>query len=203
MKIETLEIAGFGSAFKALRLPFGKECRSFSFDTNEVFKVDDESRLAFMGTNFSPQETKEFVIELVCDSNVYIHTKDLALLQSLIKRGDEHAKVMRGIIVYAEITAPVYWWAELETYKAGHERLCSESTMHIDCRKLQGEELQKAKADIPMGKELTKIDFFSYQCLRNMYKQRQNHRLPEWNDTFCKWVESLPLAKELILIEKE
>ncbi len=194
MEIKTLEIAGFGSALKALRLPFGKECRSI-IDTDGRMSEIDEIDKDFWG---------ELIDGIsVCFSNhsdVYFNDKDLTLLQSLIKRGDEHAKVARGIIVYAEITAPVYWWAEMECYRAGHERLCSESTMHIDCKGLKGEELQKAKADIPMGKELTKIDFFSYQCLRNMYIQRRNHRLPEWNDTFCQWLESLPLFNELILV---
>ena len=40
----------------------------------------------------------------------------------------------------------------------------------------------------------------NYAELRNIYFQRKNHRLKEeWQDTFCKWVESLPYAKELIL----
>ena len=40
----------------------------------------------------------------------------------------------------------------------------------------------------------------NYAELRNIYFQRENHRLKEeWQDVFCKWVESLPYAKELIL----
>lgn len=40
----------------------------------------------------------------------------------------------------------------------------------------------------------------NYAVLRNIYRQRKNHRLPEWHD-FCSWVETLPYAKELITIE--
>jgi hypothetical protein len=44
----------------------------------------------------------------------------------------------------------------------------------------------------------------NYAELRNMYFQRRKHRLEEeWIDTFCKWVESLPYAKELIMLEAE
>jgi hypothetical protein len=128
--------------------------------------------------------------------------KDLKLMKTLIKRGDEHAKVIRGIIAYAEIEAPVYWWCEMETYRAGHERLSSASTMHVECRGLAGEDLVKAKSEIPMGKTLKKIDFFSYQCLRNIVKQRKGHRLPEWA-TFIEWIKSLPFAEQLILIGLE
>ena len=84
----------------------------------------------------------------------------------------------------------------------GHERLASESTMHIDCRGLSGSELQEAKSAIPMGKELTKVDMFSYQALRKMVMQRHDHRLPEWHE-FIDWVRTLPFAEELILVDLE
>lgn len=183
--IKTLEIAGFASAVQALRLPFKKECRSLCTTT---MKFNDDKGM------------DEPYIE-TC-SVVDFEPKDLHLMSTLIKRGDEHAKHIRGVIVYAEIDAPVYWWCEAETYRTGHERLCSESTMHCDCKGMSGEELVKAKSEIPMGKMLKKIDFFSYQCLRNIVKQRKGHRLPEWAE-FIDWVRTLPFAKELILVGLE
>ena len=133
------------------------------------------------------------------DWYVGVDSRDMELLMRLVKAGDEHAKVLRGVVVWARMTLPVYIWCELETYRAGHERLMSESTMHIDCKGLSGEELQRAKASIGMGKELTKVDFFSYQCLRRIWQQRKNHRLPEWHN-ICEWIESLPMAEELITV---
>lgn len=123
----------------------------------------------------------------------------MKLLKSLIKRGDEHAKVLRGIIAYAEIQAPIYFWWDLETYIVGHQRLCSESTMNQECKGLTGEELQKVKGSIPFGREVTKIDYFSYQTLSRICKQRKNHRLPEFHQ-FIDWVHTLPLS-ELIFTE--
>ena len=189
MKIETIEIAGFAGALTALRLPFGKEERSDIHAKIDPFIAID---------NITKEETKY----VAWHGHVNIHNKDLALMQTLVKRGDEHAKVVRGINVWAKITAPVYWWAEEETYRAGHERLASESTMHIDCKGLSGKELQEAKAAIPMGKELTKVDMFSYQTLRRIVAQRHNHRLPEWH-TFIDWVRTLPFAEELIFVGLE
>jgi hypothetical protein len=178
--IESLEIAGVRSALEALRLPFGKECRS-------------EAVNEYVGWVNEPE-----IINFNSSSHINIHPKDMLLMSTLVKRGDEHAKVVRGIIAYAKITAPVYWWSEMETYRAGHERLSSESTMHIDARGLSGNKLVEVKKNIPMGKMLTKVDFFSYQCLRNIVKQRHNHRLPEWH-LFVDWVKALPFADELIL----
>jgi hypothetical protein len=176
IQIRTIEIAGFASAVQALRLPFGKECRSVAY-----------------------QEHHASSEEINHKTSVFLDSKDLHLMSVLIKRGDEHAKVVRGIMVYAEIAAPVWFYRELETYRIGRERLSCESTMHIECRGLGGEELEKAKDEIPMGHIQKTVDVFSYQTLRRIYIQRRNHRLPMWKD-FCKWIETLPFANELILI---
>ena len=200
MKIETIEIAGLAGALTALRLPFGKDVRSriehfcdtyLDITDMDVEKAEDTYEVTMTGhTRFTS------------NTHIAIEPKDLSLMTTLVKRGDEHAKVVRGINVWAKITAPVYWWAEEETYRAGHERFASESTMHIDCKGLSGKELQEAKAAIPMGKELTKVDMFSYQTLRRIVAQRHNHRLPEWH-TFIDWVRTLPFAEELILVGLE
>jgi hypothetical protein len=52
----------------------------------------------------------------------------------------------------------------------------------------------------PAGFELTARLTTNYRCLKNIYAQRKNHRLPEWR-AFCSWIETLPYAKELILCE--
>ena len=50
----------------------------------------------------------------------------------------------------------------------------------------------------PAGFELTARLTTNYRCLKGVYSQRRNHRLPEWRE-FCKWIETLPYAKELII----
>ena len=195
MKIEVIEIAGFASALKALHLPFGGKEKS---EIDAYFNLSQD-RLYEDFAEKTYQGDFEMVDSIEYGSHCIISPADISLLTKLVKAGDEHAKVLRGVIVYAKITAPVFWWCEEETYRAGHERLCSESTMHIDMKGLSGEELVKAKSEMPMGKELTKIDFFSYQALRNIYKQRRCHRLPHWH-TFCDWIKTLPFAEELITV---
>ena len=54
----------------------------------------------------------------------------------------------------------------------------------------------------PAGFELTARMTTNYRCLKNIYNQRKDHRLPEWRE-FCKWIETLPYAKELMLIGDE
>lgn len=77
-KVNTIEIGGLGAALQALRLPFSKECRSV---VNFNLITEDEINLIQYRTA------------------VTFDQKDLELMQALLKRGDEHAKVLRGIIV--------------------------------------------------------------------------------------------------------
>lgn len=58
-----------------------------------------------------------------------IGENDLALMNKLIKAGTDHSKFMRMITVTCDITAPMYWWKEFDTYKVGTVRN-SCSTMH-------------------------------------------------------------------------
>jgi hypothetical protein len=58
-----------------------------------------------------------------------IGENDLHLMQGLIKAGSEHRKFMRQIFVSVDITAPLYWWKEFDTYKVGTVAN-STSTMH-------------------------------------------------------------------------
>lgn len=74
---------------------------------------------------------------------VEVGEKDLILMKKLVKAGTDHSKFMRMITVTVDITAPLYWWKEFDTYKVGTVRN-SCSTMHTI-----------------MNKELT-IDDFSF-----------------------------------------
>ena len=50
----------------------------------------------------------------------------------------------------------------------------------------------------PAGFMLTARMTTNYRCLRNIYIQRHDHRLPEWR-AFCKWIETLPYAEEFLI----
>lgn len=59
----------------------------------------------------------------------FVGENDLELMKRLAKAGTDHRKFMRMITVYVDITAPLYWWKEFDTYKVGTVRN-SCSTMH-------------------------------------------------------------------------
>ena len=73
--------------------------------------------------------------DMLIDEQTYVPAhfeigpNDLDLMRRLCAAGSDHRKFMRMIVVYCDITAPLYWWKEFDTYKVGTvENSCS--TMH-------------------------------------------------------------------------
>ena len=94
------------------------------------------------------------------------------------------------------------WWnitiSKLEKLRQEYKHIQFTTKNNTDMDRL----LVRAKRMLPEGFLQMRTWDTTYAELRNMYFQRRHHRLKEeWIDTFCKWVESLPYAKELIMYE--
>lgn len=178
IEIETIEVAGFGAAVKTLRLPYGLQVRSKVYPHKAAIMHDD-------------------IITWFPYTHVHLDERDLTLMQSLIRKGDEHAKFNRMIQVWCNITAPRYWWQEMVTYEVGVTKGCSNSTMHQECRGLKGEDLVEVKERLTEGTLQTRTYCFTYQALRRICHQRDGHRLPHWGE-FIDWCRTLPMAEQLI-----
>ena len=94
------------------------------------------------------------------------------------------------------------WWKntveELEKLRIEYKNIQSTTKDNEYMNRL----LVRAKRMLPEGFLQMRTWDTNYAELRNMYFQRRHHRLEEeWIDTFCKWIESLPYAKELIMYE--
>lgn len=185
LNIKTLEVSGFASTLAAVHLPMGKDPVYYPKFDLDIYPIEEGKPL-----------------QIFTSGHIKMTEKELKLLSRLVQSGDQHSKCIRGIQVGVMISAPIWFYRELETYRIGRERLSSESTMHIECKKLSGKELMEAKDKIEMGHIQRTVDTISYQTLRRIYFQRRNHRLPLWHE-FCDWIETLPFAKELITITKD
>ena len=99
INIELLEMSGTGSAIKGMRNPMN------SWDKCDSYYIWPD------------------------DTEFHIGPNDRDLMMKLHNAGTDHRKFMRMIVVYANITAPLYWWKEFDTYKVGTvANSCS--TMH-------------------------------------------------------------------------
>ena len=154
IRFEHTEVVGWKAAIRGMRNPMN------SWDKSDT------------DYNFADCNTCLHANKKACDMTkdcIIIGPNDLNLMQNLCKAGTDHRKFMRMITVYVDITAPLYWWKEFDTYKVGTvANSCS--TMHkIHAKKFTTDDfsLEHVDDDI-IDQPFTKI----LDCLnvfRNLY----------------------------------
>ena len=217
LKIENVDIFGWGAAIRGMRNPKNSWDKS---DSRWEF-VEDPSII-------NPNDEIKWIIG----------ENDMKLMKSLAKAGSDHGKFLRMINVTVDITAPLYWWKEFDTYKVGTvANSCS--TMHkIHAKEFTFEDFSmehignvpncdpmyyaamdyvimalnearhcyldtKDKAYwwqmiqlLPSSYNQKRTVQLNYQVLKSMYFARKDHKLDEWH-TLCDWMLTLPYFKEI------
>ena len=115
IKIENVEIAGLEPAIRGMRNPMN------SWDKSDSYYGKD--------LQLSEELLNQYHIEQVPEEKYIVGPTDLQTMKNLSNGGPVHGKFKRMIKVYMDITAPLYWWKEFDTYKVGTN--CNScSTMH-------------------------------------------------------------------------
>ena len=124
IKIENTEVVGWGHAIRGMRNPLNSWDKMDSHDCPCHDGLDCDCPMV-EGIQEPSIECKEALEK----SAFCVGENDYDLMMRLAKAGPEHAKYRRMIVVYADVTAPRYWWNEYDTYKVGTvANSCS--TMH-------------------------------------------------------------------------
>jgi hypothetical protein len=157
IKVENDKVWGFEHAIRGMRNPMNSWDKSDSCWTLK----EDESPI-------NPNDEPFFEVG----------KNDLGLMKRLYKAGTEHRKYLRQIFVSMDITAPLYWWKEFDTYKVGTvANSCS--TMH----KIAAKEFE--------------LDDFSWEQLLNSGCDLIEYT---WqNGSFKKMVQPLQLLTDFII----
>lgn len=145
----------------------------------------------------------------------YIGPKDMKLAQSLIKSGPEHRKFLRQIQVCIDITAPLYWWKEFDTYKVGTVAN-STSTMHkltskpitLDCFEIDGwenieypEDAQREDLRHPIDKDFVQMCLIPYlEYLRQTYLETKDYKY--WKE-LVRWLPEAWLQTRTVTMNYE
>lgn len=161
IKFEHTEVCGWKAAIRGMRNPMN------SWDKSDT------------DYNFADCNTCLHANKKACDMTkdcIIIGPNDLKLMQNLCKAGTDHRKFMRMLTVYVDITAPLYWWKEFDTYKVGTvANSCS--TMHkIHAKKFTTddfslEHIDDDVIDQPFTKILDCLNFFRNLYLLNKDKE--------------------------------
>lgn len=150
LKISNAEVGGFEGAFRGMRNPknsWDKSDSYFGFVGEWFDEIDpvvdawvykEKPDVEWTSTEY--YDLLDKYTNWLCDVGTietfpdgfkaaFLGPKDLELAQTLITAGTEHGKFLRQIYVSMDITAPLYWWKEMDTYKIG-TTADSQSTMH-------------------------------------------------------------------------
>lgn len=265
IKIENVSTVGWEPAIRGARNPMNSWEKSDSLFFDGINVYADGAMFRYCH-DILFEKKKEPDENWGKFNDVYIGPNDLKLLSGLGNAGSDEAKFRRMIVVYVDVTAPLYWWKEADTYKVGTVRN-SCSTMHkIHDKEFTLEDfstehlLKDEDSNVPgiekiygvpvhmfdedKGVYAAPFEFYNhlidflnhlrnvylrtkdkriwwhmiqllpssynqratlmlnYEVLANMYHARKNHKLDEWRE-FCKWIETLPYAKELIIGEEK
>lgn len=124
IKVEKVDVYGFEHAVRAMRNPMNSWDKSDSY----VRQADGD------GIEISKYEE--------------VGSNDLDLMRRLYKAGPEHRTYARMIYVWMDITAPLYWWKEMDRYTVGKSQV-STSTMHkIHAKEFTGDDFSLEHLDI-------------------------------------------------------
>lgn len=116
MNIENYEVFNFEGALRGMRNPLESWKKSDNYYCLPNECVDCKK------CGCGNDDYMDWTPYKICDN-------DINLAQKLISGGSEHRKFLRQIMVSADVTAPIYWWKEFDTYKIG-TTANSTSTMH-------------------------------------------------------------------------
>ena len=154
IRIEHTEVLGWEAAIRGMRNPM-----------NSWDKTDSYWGLLEDPSPINPGDELFF----------FVGDNDLDLMKRLCKAGTDHRKFMRMIVVYCDITAPLYWWKEFDTYKVGTvSNSCS--TMH----KIHSKEftLDDFSHDhlYPISLELLEKNIFHMNAARDLFLGTKDKR---------------------------
>ena len=128
LKIEETEVVGWKAAIRGMRNPMNSWEQSDS-DYRPILCKRCDNCMSYQLEQWDDCEQCEVEQQTKAHNGFMIGPNDLDLMTRLRNAGTDHRKFMRMITVYVDITAPLYWWKEFDTYKVGTvANSCS--TMH-------------------------------------------------------------------------
>jgi hypothetical protein len=217
MKFENTEVWGFEHAFRGMRNPLDSWDKSDSYwdfpEYPDRYVVgENDMKLAQILLKGGNEHSKFMrMIHVSADINMprywwseadtyHFNTKNsCSTMHRLLNNNNP---ITMDLFVVCEEDKE--WWEltvdKLEKMRQEYKKIQKTTKDSEQMNRL----LVRAKRILPEGFLQMRTFDTTYAELRNMYFQRKHHRLKEeWIDTFCKWVESLPYAKELIMYTGE
>lgn len=210
MEIRDTEVWGFKKAIKGARNPLDSWDQSDSIFTKDEVVIGPKDMKLLQRLIKGGGEHRKFMrmIHVQADFDMpryWWSEMDTYKFNTKNSRSTMHKLLNNNNPITVDLF--VYCEEDLDLVKAVAERLEMLRIAFKDKDATKEEKkryLVRAKRLLSEGFLQMRTVDTNYEELRNIYFQRKNHRLKEeWQDVFCRWVESLPYAKELILYTGE
>ena len=120
LKLEKTEVVGWEAAIRGMRNPMNSWEQSDS-DYRPILCKRCDNCMSYQLEKWDDCEQCEVEQQTKAHDGFMIGPNDHDLMMRLRNAGTDHRKFMRMIIVYVDITAPLYWWKEFKTYRAGRK----------------------------------------------------------------------------------
>lgn len=200
--INNVQVYGLEESLKASKYPMSVDINTLDSSITNTIKTLGQSKIGSGHDNWLNgiivQFDLSFTIKAWTEAERY-HFFDFVSSQSSMHRITKF-DLDKAYIEYVDNRIVNIMKEKVDTYN----KVCSINTSNYsdDLLKLHNDQKKMLYLNIlysnPCGMKLTARMTTNYRQLKTIYYQRKNHRLGEWRD-FCKWIESLPYFKELIL----
>ena len=152
IKLENEQVVGWESAIRGMRNPL-----------NSWKKSDSEFEV------LGKEPDDAIMVDWPGDAGSWVGPNDQNLMKRLHDAGTDHRKFMRMLVVYVDITAPLYWWKEFDTYKVGTvANSCS--TMHtIHKKKFELDDFSHEHIDFPQSRDVLRDTINALNYYRDLY----------------------------------
>lgn len=189
MKIENVKVYDLEECIKASKYPM-------AIDTDDC-NSDITKRTLSLAQSPKGEAHDQFLtgirvnFDLTFSNKAWVEAERYRFLEFVSSQSTMH-KITK---LYIRKQCNQYVWEE--TIKSLEAVVISYNNME-DKNSFEAKELYlEILYNVPAGFELTARMTTNYRCLKGIYSQRKNHRLPEWRE-FCQWVETLPNSELII-----
>lgn len=216
IKIENVDVYGWEAAIRGMRNPLNSWSKSDSGLCNDKFtKCENYVNCKLMGgfcVGKNDLQLMQSLVKAGTDHSKFMRMINVTLdIVAPLYWWSEYDTYKVGTVRNSCSKMHTIHWQEItvDSFSLDHVKLCDTGRAYL----VELEKLRKKYIDtkdkkywyaliqlLPSSYNQRATVQLNYAVLRNMYHSRKAHKLDEWRD-FCKWIEALPYAKELICYE--
>ena len=210
MKIETIDVQGFDAAFEGMRNPLKSYGRADSYwsvnetETDEIFVIGPNDMKLAKGLWKGGTEHRKYLRMIQVWANIWAprywwSEYDTYRIGTSANSESTMHKILQEEFNEQDFEWPRFEGADWDIEAEFRNYLDLLKTVRDRANQCEGQEKERMqqmlKSMLPESFIQKRTVNMNYETLATMYRQRKNHRLPQWREVFCSWVKTLPYSE--------